>query len=296
MSAGSRIFSSALFTLPHSLSILICGADVNLFFNRPQYIHLHKAQYTRQLQVFTLLFQSLQTNSKISVMQKILLPSIVTAYNPNWPSQLEELKERKITCAALFLTTLNAEQRQECYRKLEEIRDLKIPFVHLRTDMAPSELKFLIERFKTERFNIHPVSQFPLTYDLSNFQSMIYVENSGYMKETDLTGFAGICLDVAHLEDWKLRGDREYENVCSLLKKYPVGANHLSVVTKTPVVDQSGDLGHSYHLMTDFSQFDYLKKYPENYFGDFVAIELINSISDQLKLIEHLQKQIWFLH
>lgn len=228
-------------------------------------------------------------------MERILLPTIVTAYNPNWTAHIEEIKELNIKQIGLFLTVLDSEERKHCYCLLEQIKGLEIPFVHIRTDMTAQELQYLSKTFKAKKFNTHPISEYPFKYDLNGFNKAIFVENSGHIKESDIAPFAGICLDVAHLEDWFLRRDNEYQNVCDLLKRFPVGANHISAVLKEPVKDLDGDFGYSCHFMINFSQFDYLKKYPEEYFGEYLALELVNSIKDQLELIQYIKSEIPFL-
>lgn len=227
-------------------------------------------------------------------MPKIFLPSITTTENPDWELRIKEVKNLKLSQIALFLSSLDYSQRQNCYQKLEQINNLTIPFVHARTDMTKGEFDYLTKRFFTKKFNIHPLWDFPLVSDLGEYKDKIYIENTSNLFEADLLDFAGICLDISHLEDCRLFYPDRYKQIYSLIKKHPVGANHLNAISKEALEDEKGFFGHNCHNMKTFKEFDYLKKYPENYFGEYMAIELINPIAEQLKLIEYLKKLLKF--
>ncbi|GAI47580.1 unnamed protein product [marine sediment metagenome] len=68
-----------------------------------------------------------------------------------------------------------------------------------------------------------------------------------------------------------------------MIKKYPIGANHISVIKKFIHPNERGELQYDDHYLEDLSELNYLKKYPSNYFSSFIAIELENSIKEQLR-------------
>ena len=51
---------------------------------------------------------------------------------------------------------------------------------------------------------------------------------------------------------------------------------------------QKGRVNYASHYLEDLSELDYLKKYPANYFSDFIAIELENSIKEQLEVKDYI--------
>lgn len=222
-------------------------------------------------------------------MSQQILPSLVTAFNPYWPEHIQEIKEQGISPIALFLTGLDKKERHRCYRLLSQIKGLQIPFVHLRSDMDPVEVAYLVNHFGTQKFNIHPTSDFPLAYNLDAYARSIYIENSGSIGESDLLGFAGLCLDLSHLEESRLLKDAQYEVVGRLLNKYPLGANHLSAFLEKPFTDESGSFTRSSHTMYHLTDFDYLKHYSGKYLGEYLTLEMVNPLLEQLRLIIYLQ-------
>lgn len=225
-------------------------------------------------------------------MQRIILPSITTAHNDHWELMVREVKDLGVTEIALFVTTLEKDQRLNLYQKLKEISGLKIPFVHARSDMRKEEYEFLVKVFNTERFNLHPLRNYPVDEDLGKLKEKIFIENGSNLLEGDLEGFAGICLDLAHL-DFNRRYEQDaYQIICDLIAKYSVGTNHISAIVK-----RETEKGHEFtdwHTMSELEEFDYLKKYPENFFGNYLALELTNSISEQLKVKKYLQELFLF--
>lgn len=228
-------------------------------------------------------------------MKKIILPSITSNYDADWKSQINEIREFKLTKVALFLSAFDSDKRQECYQKLEQLLKLTIPFIHARSDMPIEEYEYLISRFGTKKFNLHPEREFPLQFKLKEMKQNIYIENIEDLYEKDLLGFAGICLDISHQENNRLLDQNSFKQVSSLLKKYPIGVNHLSAISTTLRQYKDGSMGYEDHHMTSFDQFNYLKKYPAKFFAEYMAIELDNPISEQLLLISYLKQILKFL-
>lgn len=56
------------------------------------------------------------------------------------------------------------------------------------------ELDYLVKTYNTKAFNIHPLSEFSLKYNLDKYSNCIYIENT-YAKynEQEIKKFAGTC-------------------------------------------------------------------------------------------------------
>ncbi len=223
-------------------------------------------------------------------MLKIFLPSVVTVYNPHPENQIEEIKKYGLKKIALFLTGVPFLKRQEIIKRLKDIPGLSIPFVHTRSDMGPGEYQELVDNFKTEIFNLHPETDFPLKFNLDTFKDKILIENSGRIEGKDLVGYRGLCLDLSHLEERRLEKPKEYEEVYALAEKYPIGANHISAIRDFPDINELDYLSFDNHLVKSLSELDYLKRYPAKFFGKYIAMELINPIKKQLELIDYVKK------
>jgi len=219
-------------------------------------------------------------------------PTITTTKNSNWKGKIKEAKYLNLSELAVFPTALNQLQRKKLYHLLEESNIKSIPFVHLRGDMKLWELDYLVKKYHTQRFNIHSIKKFPLIYDYSKYKHIIYIENTdSCLSESELKNFAGICLDFSHLENDRLMQKQRFEHNLKLIKKYPIGCNHISVIKKIPHLE-GNEKRVDEHWMEDFSELDYLKNYPLHYFSEFCAIELENSLKEQLDAIGYIIKLI----
>ena len=233
-------------------------------------------------------------------MTKEILPSITTLNygNTNWRAMIDEVESIGLNRVALFLTGLDREQRALCYERLYQLvinHGLVIPFVHARHDMPPDEYRMLMDNFGTERFNLHPLSQVKLEYDLDKeLRNHIYIENCRNLNEADIEGFAGICLDLSHLEDSRLFwNEDEFLHLIKVLNNNPIGCNHISAINENPKLDTFfNSLYCSRHTMSSLGELDYLKDYPNDYFGKYVAIELTNTITEQLEAINYINNLI----
>jgi len=216
------------------------------------------------------------------------LPSITTT--KEWKSKIEEIDKLGLEKIALFLTRL--EDRKEIFSLLEKTTLKEIPFSHIRSDMKPEELDYLINRWNCQVFNLHPLSEFPLVYDYSKYVDKIYIENVYFsFKKEDIKGFAGVCLDFSHLEDDKKSRRKEFKRRIKIINKFKIGCNHISAVKEEPFIDEKGHSIFSCHFLNDFSELNYLKEYEDKYFSDYCAIELENSLEEQIKVIEYIVNQ-----
>lgn len=220
-----------------------------------------------------------------------ILPTITTINKSRWPKKIEEIRKLKLREVFLFLTPLDIKERRGLYELLNETKVEKIPFVHIRSDMELWELDYLIERYQTEIFNIHSMRQYSLLYNYDKYKHMIYIENSTVfpLQEKEIKDFAGICLDLSHLENTRLIDQNAYQDNINLLEKHPIGCNHISAIKKSPFSKKdSPRLRYDCHYLEDLSELDYVKRYPTNYFSSFMAIELENSIEEQLKAKDYI--------
>ena len=229
-----------------------------------------------------------------------ILPSLTTITESrkvgDWRAQISEIKKLGLTEFALFPTKLLKEERFELYAALKEIPSLeRIPFVHLRTDMEPEEIGYLIENFQTEVFNLHTTVNWPLQYDYSKYAKQIFIENGKFVPtEADLSTFGGMCIDFSHWESMVKFGNKDYdEQMLKMAEKYPIGVCHISAITTEATADPSnpGYMQYDSHRLEHLQELDYMKNYLQ-YVPTIVAIELENSIEKQLEAKEYLEAML----
>jgi predicted nucleic acid-binding protein len=223
-----------------------------------------------------------------------ILPTITTITGSNWKDKIREIRELKIEEIALFPTCLNKEQRKTLYELLKQTSVKRIPFVHLRTDMDVEELEFLAKEYDTAIFNVHSEREYPIPKEwLVKFKELICIENTHTpLDENEVKNFAGICLDVAHLENLRILEPDKYAQQMEIINKFPIKCNHISAIKKefSFIDEKKRKLAYDSHFMDNVFELDYLKNYPVKYFSEYCAIELENSISDQLEAIEYINR------
>ncbi|MBI2450663.1 MAG: hypothetical protein HYV47_03990 [Candidatus Nealsonbacteria bacterium] len=213
-----------------------------------------------------------------------ILPAITTIFD--WQSKVEEIKKIGLEEVALFPTCLNPRERGKLYDLLKGTKIKKIPFVHLRSDMAKDEIYYLIKNYHTRVFNMHTKREYPYPPDCQEYRDMIYIENTyDPFDEKEIQEFAGICLDFAHLANSKIFKSDMYSHNIKLIEKYGCGCNHVAPAKNYSIFEKEVKLseGQHAHILDNLSELDYLKEFPKKYFGKFVALELENSIKEQLE-------------
>lgn len=234
--------------------------------------------------------------------KKILL-GLTTITPGGWKNKVKEIDQLELKEIALFPTCLDLGQRRELYGLLEKTKLEKIPHVHLRAeDFTIGELKYLMDKYGVEVFNVHASKQsqefIEKNYEL---RKKIFVENINTIAENfeeiaKQTG--GICLDLAHWEDYgSIQKAKGYEIFSELVKKYKIGLNHISAIKPKSEVYHDRLTGQDYtnfnsHDLSDLSELDYVKKY-KNYLADIISIELENSLKRQLEVKKYLEKIIF---
>ncbi|MFH1412739.1 MAG: hypothetical protein ABIG10_01790 [bacterium] len=233
---------------------------------------------------------------------KILL-GLTTTQGSNWQDKVKEISQFNIKEIGLLPTTLNYEQRGQLYKMLQDTPLETIPFVHLRHDMEQKELDYLVAKYKTKIFCSHANEEgIKLIDRLPKYLTMIYLENDVDDKSDkyfnakvfDEHKVAGICLDLAHLENQRNRYKQSYKRVQAVLNKYPIGCNHVSAV-KTNILLKLFHRKSTSHELKNLDDLDYLRKFSKNYFAKYIVIELENSFQEQLEIKKHLENMLEYV-
>ncbi|MCX6785519.1 MAG: hypothetical protein NTZ18_01540 [Candidatus Komeilibacteria bacterium] len=214
-------------------------------------------------------------------MRKVL-PCITTTKN-TWRQQLKDINRLKIKEVAVFLTMLDYAGRKEFYKKLKKSTIVSIPHLHIRNDFTPAEIDFFYQNYKTRQFNTHG------NY-LDNFRANPYFKK--YFSLETTTWFTleylkqlnnHYCLDLAHYFSYRVHLIKW--NIVKIIdQKIKQGilplANHLSGFSKAT---------QDTHFASNINYFDYLKRTPKKYLAKIMALELENSIPEQLEFIKYIK-------
>lgn len=233
------------------------------------------------------------------MLNRKIIPSITTQSRGGhtWRQKIEEIIPLQVSEVGLFLTGLDSDERAECYELLEEVsrkHSFRIPFVHAVSEMREEEYWHLTRVFSTEKFNLHPVHEYPLEHPLSpEIRSRIFIENTSRVRPLsveDLKGFAGICFDLSHLEESRRTSIPQYYHLLSLTKFARLGANHISAMTEKPHSFGDGLPQFSSHNLDESSSVRYISSLQPTAFAPLCAVELENSLEEQLVAIPMIQR------
>lgn len=216
------------------------------------------------------------------------LPSLTTTKRDAVSPFLADLERTGVRTIALFPTTLKVEERRRLYAELERIGGLRIPHVHLRADCDDAEIGYLVWRFGTEVFNVHPArSNTAFVPESSRWTRKIWLENSDVLPEAEqLESFGGVCPDFSHWEAARRARDPEYKGFEDLVRRYPPRCCHISAIREGDPNPWNGRTDH--HHFTALEDLDYLDRYREFLPPDWASLELENPLEEQLKVIERL--------
>lgn len=217
----------------------------------------------------------------------------ITTIKSKWREKIKEADELGITEVALFPTTLDKEQRKEMYTLIRNSKIKSIPFVHIRSDMDLLEIETFIKRYNTQIFNVHTARSFPIPDELMKYASVIAVENTSccILDEEEVKKFGGVCLDFSHLENDRMTDLIRFYKNSEIISGTKIKCNHISPIKKAFILEKEDTkLRYDSHTFEDLSEFDYLKKYSVNFFSDFCALELENSLKDQLRAKDYILK------
>ncbi len=218
------------------------------------------------------------------------LPSLTTTRRDTVEPFLQDLDRLGVRTIALFPTTMKPDERKVLYAELERIPGLRIPHVHLRSDSDDAEIGYLVWRFGTEVFNVHPSgSNTAYIPESSRWTKKIYLENADALPEAgQLEAFGGICPDFSHWEAAHRARDPEYEGFAGLVRRYPPRCCHISAIREGDPNPWNGRTDH--HHFTRLEDLDYLSRYREFLPPDWASLELENTLEEQLAAVRRLNK------
>lgn len=196
---------------------------------------------------------------------------------------------------AVFPTVLDKEDRKKLYDIIRNTKIKRIPLVHLRDDMDVKELDFFVKEYDTQVFNTHSEREYPINKEwVLKYKEFICIENTHEypLDSEEVKKYGGICLDFAHLENERILSPERYEKNVEVLNRFPIKCNHISAIKKdfSFVDSKKRTLQYDSHHLESLTELDYLRNYPVRYFSDFCAMELENSLEEQMKAIEYVNK------
>lgn len=229
-------------------------------------------------------------NPRTGFSEKIIL-SLTGKTEDDWKYKINDINNLNIDKIALFLETYRRSQREKIYQSLEKSCVKTIPLVHIKNDMEVDELKYLCNKYNNPYLTIHE-SSFEKLDLWKGFYKRLFLEfdyNNSVRSNVDVDKIGGFCIDLSHFKSAEERWLKEFEYVIGYRNKKDLfKCNHLS--------------GYSYqknmnlHIISSFDDFEYLKTLPDFIFGDVIALEVFNSIGDQImykKYITDLLKGIY---
>ncbi|OGZ69700.1 MAG: hypothetical protein A3D44_00465 [Candidatus Staskawiczbacteria bacterium RIFCSPHIGHO2_02_FULL_42_22] len=219
-------------------------------------------------------------------MQNNILVSITGDTENDWQEKLQEIEKLGIKEVALFLEMYNKAEKQKIYDALLTSGITSIPLVHIRHDMARDELEFLKKNFGTQYFTCHEENF--AHHDIEKwrgFYNHIYLEmnfDNFVSKKVNVEKIGGFCIDLAHFKCGLEKLSRDFEYVFEHRDKKLFMCNHLNGWEAKKNVDM--------HTIKNLSDFDYLKTLPKFVFGKIIALEMTNSIKEQLEFKRYLTR------
>jgi hypothetical protein len=219
---------------------------------------------------------------EINFSERLLL-SITGKKDIDWQSKLEEIEKFKITEVALFLEQFTQKQREKIYPALLKSEIKKIPLVHLRHGMNKDEIDFLKKNYGVTYFTIHE-KHFEHLDRWFGFYKDLYLEmnyDNFIPKQIDIKKIGGFCVDLAHFQVAFKKNYKEFFYTIEKNHHY-FNCNHVNGYSSKENVD--------IHLIQSLKDFDYLKNLPKFLFGKVIALEVDNSIKDQLKFKKYLSE------
>lgn len=214
---------------------------------------------------------------------KNIFPSITGRTEEDWKAKMDEINSLGLNTIALFLEMYKKSQREKIYTALEESCVKEIPLVHIRNDMTKDEIKYLCEKYNNPCLTVHEDS-FDELPKWSSYHQHLYLElnyNNSMPRNVDIDKIGGFCIDLSHFKSAEEKWSKEFEYVIKNKdRKFLFKCNHIN--------------GYSYqknrdvHTISSLDEFEYLKTLPKFIFGDIIALEVFNSIKDQIIYKEHI--------
>lgn len=221
--------------------------------------------------------------------KKELTDSIIVGITGNkdihWKSKLAEIEKFKIDRVSLFLEQFSTKiQRKNIYKAILGSRIKEIPLIHIRNEMDKDEISFLLKEFKNPYLTIHE-SSFKYMGKWKGLHKNLYLEmnyDNNVPGNVDVKKIGGFCVDLAHFKASEERWTKEFLYESSKDKRRYFKCNHISGF--------SFKKNRDVHSVKNKEDFNYLKTLPEFVFGRVIAIEIYNSIAEQLEFKKHIIK------
>ncbi|MDD5144744.1 MAG: hypothetical protein PHW72_01315 [Candidatus Pacebacteria bacterium] len=219
-----------------------------------------------------------------------ILVSITGETSLDWKEKLDEINKLGLKSVAVFLERFDKKERDNFYRLLRKSSITSVPFIHLRDDIEKDEIEFFINEYGTRHFNIHEDHFDTLEEKWRGCWDKIYLEmnfDNQIDKAVRVKKIGGFCIDLSHFKAAISRGTEEAYYVFlnssgSGKGESVIGCNHLAGYNSGKRQDK--------HIVSGIKDFDYLVTLPKYVFSKIIAIEVDNSISEQLMFKDHLVK------
>ena len=208
----------------------------------------------------------------------------ITGEKNDWKGKLNDINKFRIAKVALFLERFDETQRKRIYRALLGSSLKTIPLCHIRNDMEVEELVFMEAKFKTRYFTIHENS-FSFLNKWPGFEKKLYLEmdyNDSVPQKVMVEKIGGFCVDFSHFWLSAKKFTKDFEYIYYKKGKANFACNHVNGYEKKSNSDM--------HTVKSVKSFDYLKQIPEFLFGKAIALEVENSIPEQIKFKKYLVK------
>ncbi len=214
---------------------------------------------------------------------KRLILSLTGDSEKHWRDKINEINDLGLKKIALFLEYYKKDQREMIYKALEESCVEEIPLVHIKNDMDRYELKYLKDKYFNSTLTIHENS-FDYVEKWHGFYKSLYLEmnfDNFIAQNVKVEKIGGFCVDLAHFKAGEEKWSKDFEYVLKRRKNKNIfTCNHLGGYSYEKNLDV--------HVPTSVHQFDYLKTLPDFVFSDIIAIEITNSIADQIKYKKYI--------
>ncbi|MBR9704800.1 hypothetical protein GOV12_05285 [Candidatus Pacearchaeota archaeon] len=219
--------------------------------------------------------------------EKSIIPGITSFNGKGWKRKLMEVEKLGITRVGLFLEEIDSRNNNELFDLLLKSNIKEIPLVHIKESTTCEDINFLIKNFKSKYFTIHE-SDFKNLEKWKSLYKKLFLEmnfDDYVSKNVKVKKIGGFCIDLSHFKaSWDLiTDDFKYVIERKNFKKY-FKCNHLNGYS----YKENRDL----HRINSLKNFDYLKSLPSFIFGDVIALEMYNSISEQLKFKKYIVKML----
>ncbi len=220
--------------------------------------------------------------SKKKLSNRILF-SLTGQTDHDWQEKISEINSLGLDTIALFLEIFDKSQRKKIYAALEASCVKKIPLIHIKNDMTKAELKYLCEKYHNPCLTIHENS-FSKLPKWNGYHHLLCLEmnyNDSIPENVDINKIGGFCVDLSHFKAAEEKWSKEFEFVVNQ-KNTPrlFKCNHLN--------GYSYEKNEDVHTISSLDEFDYLKTLPDFVFSDIIALEVFNSIRDQIKYKKYI--------